>query len=69
MKNKQGKQDYDAFMQWFSSHYPELYKQHQETIILPSNGEGVTVDKDKMDGQTYQKMIDITREYYRLENR
>ena len=68
MENKQGSLDYKAFMEWFKEHYPLLYAKHHETISVPSDGEGVTVGKDKMDERTYKILIGITKEYYREEN-
>jgi hypothetical protein len=67
MSSKRAILDYKAFMNWFGEKYPELFKLHRDTIIAPVDGEGVTVDKDGMDAETYKKVIAATKEYYQNE--
>jgi len=67
MNSKRAILDYEAFMNWFSEKYPDLFKMYKDTIIAPVDGEGVTVDKDGMDAETYKTVIAATKEYYRNE--
>ena len=61
-------QDYLAFMQWFQDKYPELYTCCWKEIVIPTDGEDVTVTKDGMDGETYKAVINATKEYYQNEH-
>jgi hypothetical protein len=55
-------------MQWFQKKYPELYSCCWKDITAPVDGEGVTVNKDALDEETYKALISATQEYYRNED-
>ncbi len=63
------KRDYIAFMEWFQEKHPDLYACCWKEITPPVDGEGVTVNKDGMDADTYTAVIKATQEFYRDEHR
>ncbi len=58
-----------AFMEWFQNKYPELYMHCWKAIEVPLHVEGMTVEKDGMDSETYKSVIKIIKEYYQNENK
>jgi hypothetical protein len=62
-------QDYTTFMEWFQNKYPELYMCCWKEIKVPVDGEGVTVNKDGLDDETYTAIIKATKEYYQNEHK
>ena len=61
--------DYISFMEWFQDKNPDLYIRCWKAIAVPANADGVRVEQDGLDDETYTSLIDIAREYYQNKHK
>ena len=64
MATKAHMAEYNSFMEWFKKNYPEMYGQYWSNIIMPVDDSGVGVNDDKIDDESFERIVDLISQFY-----